>query len=66
VNLDYIRACTPSFSNSEGDLGDLPKSPFGTAYGGGLFEYFSILKEWRTSGILNDLEFTHEVLRTGA
>jgi len=33
VNVDYIRACTPSFLNGEGDLSTLSKQAFPTAYG---------------------------------
>jgi cyclohexanone monooxygenase len=58
VNLDYVRECTPSFYNGEGQLQELGKLIITTAYGGGPFEYFDILKDWRERGLLDDLELT--------
>jgi len=60
VNVDYIRACTPSFLNAEGDLSTLSKQAFPTAYGGGPFEYIDILKDWRERRLLDDLQLTRE------
>jgi cyclohexanone monooxygenase len=60
VNVDYIRACTPSFLNGEGDLSTLSKQAFPTAYGGGPFEYIDILKDWREHRLLDDLQLTRE------
>jgi cyclohexanone monooxygenase len=50
VNLDYIRACTPSALNAEGRLDELGKQTFTTAYGDGPFAYMDLLKEWRHGG----------------
>ena len=58
VNLDYVRECTPSFYNGEGQLQELGKLIITTAYGGGPFEYFDILKDWRERGLLDDMELT--------
>jgi cyclohexanone monooxygenase len=55
IDLDYIRACTPSYFNNEGDLEGLAKLAFTTAYGGGIFEYSEILKKWRESGFYEDM-----------
>ncbi|MDB6158927.1 MAG: putative monooxygenase [Gammaproteobacteria bacterium] len=60
VNVEYIRACTPSFLNAEGDLSELPKQAFPTAYGGGPFEYIDILRNWRERGLLDDLHLVRE------
>jgi cyclohexanone monooxygenase len=57
LNLEYIRQCTPSFINSEGDLRDLGRQPFATTYGDGHFKYIDLLKEWRAGGgMFDDLE----------
>ena len=58
INVDYIRECTPSLLNAEGDLKDLDKLILTTVYGGGIFEYLDLLKDWRESGYLEDLELT--------
>jgi cyclohexanone monooxygenase len=58
VNLDYIRECTPSFLNAEGNLKDLGKLIPTTIYGGGAFEYLDILTDWRERGMATDLELT--------
>ncbi|MDT7722121.1 MAG: hypothetical protein QOE94_3132 [Mycobacterium sp.] len=58
VNLDYVRQCTPSLMNAEGNLKDLKKLILPTAYGGGAFEYFDILKDWRETGLTEDMELT--------
>jgi cyclohexanone monooxygenase len=60
VNLDYFRECTPSFYNGEGHLEQLGKLIILTAYGGGALEYFDLLRDWRTRGLLEDLELTRE------
>jgi cyclohexanone monooxygenase len=60
VNVEYIRACTPSFLNAEGDISELPKQAFPTAYGGGPFEYLDILKDWRERRLVDDLQLTRE------
>jgi cyclohexanone monooxygenase len=60
VNLDYIRECTPSLLNAEGDLKDLGKLILTTVYGGGTFEYLDLLKDWRERGFLEDLELIRE------
>jgi cyclohexanone monooxygenase len=58
VNLEYIRECTPSFLNAEGNLKDLGKLIPTTIYGGGAFEYLDILADWRERGMATDLELT--------
>jgi cyclohexanone monooxygenase len=60
VNLDYIRECTPSLLNAEGHLEEHGKLILTTAYGGGALEYFDLLRDWRTRGLLEDLELTRE------
>lgn len=56
LDLDYLRACTPSFFNAEGALDQLSKRTFATFYGGGHFEYIDILKNWREHGWRDDLQ----------
>jgi cyclohexanone monooxygenase len=58
VNLDYIRECTPSFLNAEGNLKDLGKLIPTTVYGGGAFEYLDILTDWRERRMATDMELT--------
>jgi cyclohexanone monooxygenase len=58
VDVNYLQACTPSFLNGEGDLSTLAKQAFHTAYGGGPFEYFDILKRWREQEVFDDLHLT--------
>ena len=60
VNIEYIKACTPSYINSEGNLTELSKQPVATAYGGGPFEYFAILNQWRERGFADDLQLVYE------
>jgi len=61
LNVEYIRQCTPSFINSEGDLGDLGRQAFATTYGDGHFKYIDVLKEWRMrGGMFDDLELKRE------
>jgi cation diffusion facilitator CzcD-associated flavoprotein CzcO len=60
VNLDYIRDCTPSFLNAEGNLEELKKLIPTTVYGGGPFEYLELLQDWRQRGFREDLELTRE------
>jgi cation diffusion facilitator CzcD-associated flavoprotein CzcO len=59
-DIEYIRACTPSLNNNDGDLEQLAKNPFTTAYGDGPFAYFDVLAQWRAGDILNDLELTRK------
>jgi cation diffusion facilitator CzcD-associated flavoprotein CzcO len=58
LNLDYIRECTPSLLNAEGNLDDLEKLILPTAYGGGPFEYIEVLRNWRNEAFERDMEFT--------
>jgi cyclohexanone monooxygenase len=58
VNLDYIRECTPSFLNAEGNLEELKKLIPTTVYGGGPFEYLELLQDWRQRSFREDLELT--------
>jgi cyclohexanone monooxygenase len=60
VNLDYIRDCTPSFLNAEGNLEELKKLIPTTVYGGGPFEYLELLQDWRQRGFREDLELARE------
>jgi cyclohexanone monooxygenase len=59
VNLEYIRECTPSILNAEGQLEELGKQTFTTAYGGGPFEYIDLLRDWRKGGFRDDLRLAH-------
>ena len=56
LNLDYIRHCTPSFLNAEGDLTNIEKAAFATTYGDGHFKYLETLKSWREEFMFNDLD----------
>jgi hypothetical protein len=60
VNLDYIRDCTPSFLNAEGNLEELKKLIPTTVYGGGPFEYLELLQDWRQRGFREDLDLARE------
>jgi cation diffusion facilitator CzcD-associated flavoprotein CzcO len=61
LNVEYIRQCTPSFINSDGNLGDLGRQAFATTYGDGHFKYIDALKEWRMrGGMFDDLELRRE------
>lgn len=51
-----VQDCTPSYSNSEGDL-DNPHSLDNTRYGGGPVAFFSLLSRWRDDGGLPGLRF---------
>ena len=44
--------CTPGYYNNEGDTST--PTLFSTTYGGGAFEYFDVLRQWRESGYMAD------------
>lgn len=54
LDLDYVRGCTPSSYNREGDLASLKKEAFATRYDGGPLEYFELLIKWRETGRLSE------------
>jgi cyclohexanone monooxygenase len=58
VNLDYIKECTPSLLNAEGDVRGVGKLIPTTIYGGGPSEYIDILKSWRDEEFVADLEIS--------
>jgi cyclohexanone monooxygenase len=60
ADLGYFRECTPSFYNGEADPKQQDKLILATAYGGGAFEYFDVLKQWRDRGLFEDMELTSE------
>jgi cyclohexanone monooxygenase len=60
ANLQYMRECTPSYLNNEGDLQGVGKLVLATAYGGGAFEYLEILRDWRERHLLEDMQLTRE------
>jgi cyclohexanone monooxygenase len=55
---EYVSACTPSFYNAEGKADHT--AAFATVFGGGPFEYIQILKDWRETGLEQDLELKRE------
>jgi cyclohexanone monooxygenase len=52
-NTEFYKACTPGRYNYEGDVNARPLQ--NTTFGGGPFEYFGLLAEWRESGNLPGL-----------
>jgi cyclohexanone monooxygenase len=64
LDLDYVRGCTPSTYNREGDLASLKKEAFATRYDGGPLEYFELLIKWRETGLDKDMDFIPEQTST--
>jgi cyclohexanone monooxygenase len=56
LNIKFVTECTPGYFNNEGKNPE--NSIFGSLYGGGPFEYFKIIEEWRRKDIDRDLEMT--------
>ncbi|MFC3172779.1 flavin-containing monooxygenase [Novosphingobium bradum] len=53
---EFMRECTPSYSNFEGDIAAF--NPRNMPYGGGPVAFFDILAEWRAEGTLRGLATT--------
>jgi cyclohexanone monooxygenase len=53
---DFLAQCTPGYFNQEGKVAG---SFFLELYGGGLLEYFEILKNWRNEGFGKDMRIVH-------
>ncbi|MCE2390767.1 MAG: NAD(P)/FAD-dependent oxidoreductase [Proteobacteria bacterium] len=55
ANLGFQQSCTPGYYNNEGRPGEGP-GWFGGNYGGGVHEFFQVLRQWRSRGDLQGLE----------
>jgi len=60
---NFESECTPGYYNNEGKPGKA--SFFGQLYGGGPFEYFERLKEWRTFGWIEDTRVISQEVEEG-
>ncbi len=52
---EFFDECTPGYFNNEGDSSQVPF--YQRAYGGGVREYFSIIRNWRDSATADELVF---------
>jgi cyclohexanone monooxygenase len=52
IDENFLRNCTPGYYNNEGK--EQSNSIWISAYGGGPFEYMSVLEEWRSTGFAED------------
>ena len=48
-NQKFLQECTPSYYNSEGNVGN-SFGPLASQYGGGSEAFFNLLREWREEG----------------
>ncbi|MFC4595658.1 flavin-containing monooxygenase [Sphingobium tyrosinilyticum] len=53
----FLRACTPSYFNYEGDL--KRRNVRNNQYGGGPIPFYRIIADWREEGTMPGLELTH-------
>jgi cyclohexanone monooxygenase len=53
----FLRACTPSYFNFEGDL--KRRNVRNSQYGAGPIPFYGILDQWRAEGTMPGLELTH-------
>jgi hypothetical protein len=52
---EFFDECTPGYFNNEGDTSQIPF--YQRAYGGGVREYFSLIRDWRASAKEDELVF---------
>ncbi len=55
--VEFQRECTPSYLNFEGQLARVNARDF--PYGGGPFNFYGILADWRAEGNMRGLHVTH-------
>jgi cyclohexanone monooxygenase len=53
----FMRECTPSYFNFEGDIG--LRNIRNSQYGGGPTEFYQLIAEWRDAGTMAGLELTY-------
>ena len=53
VSKEFQEQCTPGYYNLEGAVNQLQQN---NTYGGGPIEFFDLMEEWRSEGILKGLE----------
>jgi cyclohexanone monooxygenase len=59
-NHDAARNCTPGWANNDGTYEPGQENVFASAFGGGPFEYATVIEEWRSNSVDQDLKLEFE------